>query len=88
MARFTVTRYPLRVILMEPNLSKQEELRNRTKRFALRIIRLFRHLPRTTEVQVLGKTASAFRNIRRSKLSGGRSCKVESGIHLENGYCC
>ncbi len=35
--------------------SKQEELRNRTKRFALRIIRLFRHLPRTTEAQVLGK---------------------------------
>ncbi|MGB6249280.1 MAG: four helix bundle protein [Terriglobales bacterium] len=35
--------------------SKQEELRNRTKRFALRIIRLFRYLPRTTEAQVLGK---------------------------------
>ena len=35
--------------------SKQEELRNRTKRFALRIIRLFRHLPRNSEAQVLGK---------------------------------
>jgi len=35
--------------------SKQEELRDRTKRFALRIIRLFRHLPRSTEAQVLGK---------------------------------
>src|SRR2546430_16999035 len=40
---------------MEPNLSKQEELRNRTKRFALRIIRLFRSLPKSTEAQVLGK---------------------------------
>jgi four helix bundle protein len=40
---------------VEQNLSKQEELRNRTKRFALRIIRLFRHLPRTTDAQVLGK---------------------------------
>ena len=40
---------------MEQNRSKQEELRNRTKRFALRIIRLFRHLPRTAEAQVLGK---------------------------------
>jgi four helix bundle protein len=39
---------------MEQIPSKQE-LRNRTKRFALRIIRLFRHLPRTTEAQVLGK---------------------------------
>jgi four helix bundle protein len=36
-------------------ISPQEELRNRTKRFALRIIRLFRHLPRSTEAQVLGK---------------------------------
>ena len=40
---------------MDGSLSKQEELRNRTKRFALRIIRLFQHLARTTEAQVLGK---------------------------------
>src|SRR5438270_9679366 len=35
--------------------SPQEELRSRTKRFALRILRLFRSLPKTTEAQVLGK---------------------------------
>lgn len=40
---------------MEQNLSRQEQLRNRTKRFALRIIGLFRRLPRTVEAQVLGK---------------------------------
>jgi four helix bundle protein len=40
---------------MEQTPSKQEEFRNRTKRFALRIIRLFQHLPRSTEAQVLGK---------------------------------
>src|SRR5450755_2152010 len=40
---------------MEQTPSRQEELRNRTKRFTLRIIRLFRHLPRSTEAQVLGK---------------------------------
>jgi four helix bundle protein len=40
---------------MEQGPSRQEDLRNRTKRFALRIIRLFRHLPRTTEAQILGK---------------------------------
>ena len=40
---------------MEQNCSKQEQLRDRTKRFTLRILRLFRHLPRTTEAQVLGK---------------------------------
>jgi len=40
---------------MEQNTSRQEQLRARTKRFALRIIHLFRHLPRTPEAQVLGK---------------------------------
>jgi four helix bundle protein len=36
-------------------LSKQEALRARTKKFALRIIRLFRHLPKSPDAQVLGK---------------------------------
>jgi len=40
--------------MAEP-LSRQEELRGRTKRFALRIIRLFRNLPKSPEAQVLGK---------------------------------
>jgi four helix bundle protein len=40
---------------MAQNVSKSEELRDRTKKFALRIIRLFRHLPRSVEAQVLGK---------------------------------
>ena len=34
---------------------KTEELLKRTKSFALRIIRLFRSLPRTPEVQIIGK---------------------------------
>jgi four helix bundle protein len=36
-------------------INRQEPLRKRTKKFALRIIRRFRHLPRSTEVQVLGR---------------------------------
>ena len=40
---------------MDGPQSKQEQLRDWTKRFALRIIRLFRHLPRTVDAQVLGK---------------------------------
>jgi four helix bundle protein len=32
-----------------------EGLRERTKEYALRILRLFAHLPKTTEAQVLGK---------------------------------
>lgn len=35
--------------------SKQQELRNRTKQFALRIIRLFQHLPHSADAHVLGK---------------------------------
>ena len=35
--------------------SKPEDLRDRTKKFALRIIRLFRALPRTGDAQVIGK---------------------------------
>jgi four helix bundle protein len=35
--------------------SRPEELRDRSKKFALRIIRLFRSLPYRTDTQVLGK---------------------------------
>ena len=35
--------------------SPQEELRKRTKQFALRAIRLFKALPKTAEAQVIGK---------------------------------
>jgi four helix bundle protein len=36
-------------------LSQAEELRGRTKKFAIRIVRLFKALPRATEAQVMGK---------------------------------
>ena len=35
--------------------SQSEQLRERTKAFALRVVRLFRSLPRATEAQVIGK---------------------------------
>ena len=35
--------------------SQAEQLRNRTKQFALRVIRMFRVLPRSPEAQVIGK---------------------------------
>ena len=40
---------------MISDVSKSEALRDRTKRFALRVIRLFRSLPHSPEAQVLGK---------------------------------
>jgi four helix bundle protein len=36
-------------------VSSPEEIRERTKKFAIRIVRLFRALPKSTEAQVLGK---------------------------------
>ena len=36
-------------------MSDQQDLRQRTKAFALRVIRLYCALPKTTEAQVLGK---------------------------------
>ncbi|HKT49778.1 MAG TPA: four helix bundle protein [Candidatus Angelobacter sp.] len=36
-------------------MSSPEELRDRTKRFAIRIVRLFRALPKSTDAQVMGK---------------------------------
>jgi len=35
--------------------SRPEELKERTKRFAVRIVHLFRELPHTEEAQVIGK---------------------------------
>jgi four helix bundle protein len=45
----------LKTDLIDRMESKQEQLRARTKKFALRIIRLFQKLPRTPEAQILGK---------------------------------
>jgi len=36
-------------------LNRTEELRNRTKQFAIRIVRLFQALPKSSEAQVMGK---------------------------------
>lgn len=35
--------------------SRPEELRDRTKQFALRIVKMFRSLPRTEEARILGR---------------------------------
>jgi four helix bundle protein len=36
-------------------LSTPQELRDKTKKFAIRIVRLFQALPKSTEAQVMGK---------------------------------
>jgi four helix bundle protein len=36
-------------------MQKEEDLRNRTMDFALRVVRMFSQLPKSTQAQVLGK---------------------------------
>jgi len=39
------------------SLAKADELRRRTKKFAIRIVNVFRSLPRSPDAQILGKRA-------------------------------
>ncbi|MGZ4789477.1 MAG: four helix bundle protein [Terriglobales bacterium] len=41
-------------------MTKQEELRDRTKKFTLRVVKMFQALPKTTETQVMGKQVLRF----------------------------
>src|ERR1022692_2198714 len=67
--------------------SRPEQLGDRTKNFALRIIRLFRSLPYKTDTQVLGKlllrcgtsVAANYRAIYRAR--------VEGGVYRSDGNC-
>src|ERR1700758_1262031 len=64
--------------------SRPEELRDRTKAFALRIIRLFRSLPYRTDTQVLGKqllrcgtsVAANYRAVVSGTVEGRIHCRV------------
>ena len=59
---------------------QSEDLRERTKQFALRIVRLYTALPKTTEAQVLGK------QVLRSGTSVGanyrEACRARSGAEF------
>ena len=39
------------------SLSQAQELKERTKQFAIRVVRLFRSLPKTEEARIVGKQA-------------------------------
>jgi hypothetical protein len=47
--------WPARRKLKGKMMKEENDLKERTKQFALRIIRLFGSLPKTTEAQILGK---------------------------------
>jgi four helix bundle protein len=67
---------------------KNEGLRSRTKAFALRIIRLYAKLPKSTEAQVLGRqilrsgtsVGAHYREAQRAKSDADFISKVEGGL--------
>src|SRR3981189_2599117 len=69
---------------------KAVDLRTRTKQFALRIIRLFGSLPKSTEAQVLGKQllrsgTSVGANYREAHVAGAKpSSSRNAEIHSGN----
>ena len=66
----------------------RQDLRSRTKAFALRVIKLYTSLPKTPEAQVLGKAATPLRDIGgahyheacRSRSSAEFVSKIEGGL--------
>ncbi len=76
--------------------TQPQELGLRTKEFALRVIRLYAALPRTTEAQVIGKqllrsgtsVGAHFREARRAKSDADFFSKMEGGLQKldETGY--
>ncbi len=67
---------------------KEKDLRNRTKIFALRIIKLYIALPKTVEAQVLGKqvlrsgtsVGAHYREACRAKSDADFISKIEGGL--------
>jgi four helix bundle protein len=70
------------------NKSYNQDLRTRTKAFALRIIRLYVALPKTTEAQILGKqllrsgtsVGAHYREVQRAKSDADFISKIEGGL--------
>jgi four helix bundle protein len=72
----------------EKMTAEPQDLRERTKKFALRIIRLYVALPKTTEAQVIGKqmlrsgtsVGAHYREAHRGKSDPDFITKMESGL--------
>ncbi len=70
-------------------LAQPQELGTRTKEFALRIIKLYAALPKTTEAQVIGKqllrsgtsVGAHCREARRAKSAADFVSKMEGGLN-------
>jgi four helix bundle protein len=69
-------------------MKENEDLKKRTKQFALRIIRLYVSLPKTTAAQVIGKqvlrsgtsVGAHYREAQRAKSNADFISKIEGGL--------
>jgi four helix bundle protein len=72
----------------DTGIQARQDLKERTKCFALRIIRLFAGLPRTTEAQILGKqvlrsgtsVGAHYREAKRAKSDADFINKIEGAL--------
>jgi four helix bundle protein len=81
---------------MKKDEGRPQELGKRTKDFALRIIKLYSALPKTTEAQIIGKqviesgtsVGGHYREARRAKSNADFISKMEGGLQEldETGY--
>ena len=81
---------------MNKKEEQQRDLKERTKEFALRIVRLYAALPKTTEAQVIGKqvlrsgtsVGAHYREATRARSNAEFISKVEGGLMEleETGY--
>ena len=60
---------------------EENDLLERTKTFALRVIRMYAELPKITESQIL--TSPSLRKFYRGELSGSIPSSQQSGVHRQ-----
>lgn len=71
-----------------PGEERGQDLKERTRKFALRVIRLYTSLPKTTEAQVLGRqvlrsgtsVGAHYREAQRAKSNADFISKIEGGL--------
>ncbi|MFN0120627.1 MAG: four helix bundle protein [Blastocatellia bacterium] len=83
-------------MIKDDTAKPETDLKKRTKEFAIRIIRLYGSLPKTTEAQVLGKqvlrsgtsVGAHYREAQRAKSNADFISKMEGGLQEleETGY--
>jgi len=68
--------------------TRPQELRDRTKAFAIRIVKLYRSLPHTADSEVVGKQLSRLWDIARGELSSSVQRQIAGGMDRQDWTDC